>query len=439
VSFFDPYTPRYRLPARRAWQRKGPGPAPYGARDSTIFFFATLAIYYLTCPDATAYDQYAKLAEALLKGSLSLPQRPPHLEMAEWQGRAYFTNPPAPALLLVPLVWLAQIKPIADFLATFNNGWPFPVGHIQTGLSLLLGAANVAFARIALGRVPVSRRAANWGAVLFGFGSIHWYHATIGSVWYIAQILHATAMWLLLVEFFGRARPALLGLCLAVAFWCRLETAVAVPFLLIACPERWLHPMTDELIPRLKWRWLFAFAAPLVGVLVLNSAYNYARFGVFGNAAYEVLIAKGQGDPLFAQGHLHWSYWDRHIHVLFKAWPIFLEEFPWVAPSLGGTAIWITTPAWIWAFAAPWDRLTASMWLGITLFMGVLLMHGGTGMTQFGYRFALDFYPMLTVLTMRGMDRPRIRWWHLILLLLSVLVNAWAVMVLNILNIQRLW
>ena len=421
----------------RPWQGRGRGPTAAGGRDAVALFVAALAVYFATCPDATPYDQYARLAEAVLHGTLSLPVRPPHLEMAEYQGRAYFTNPPGPALLLVPLVWLAQLRPVAAWLATFNDGWPLPLGHVQTALSLLLGAANVACARVALGRIPLTRPAANWGAVLFGFGSIHWYHATIGSVWYLAQIVHAAAMWLLMVELLGRARPVLLGAALALAFWCRLETAVAVPFVLVACPERWLHPMTDELVPRPRWRWLVAFAAPLVLVLVLNSAYNWVRFGVLGNAAYEVLIAKGRGDPLFPMGHLHWSYWERHVHVLFKALPIFLEEFPWVVPSVGGTAIWITTPAFVYALRAPWDRLTGACWLGIALFMGVLLMHGGTGMTQFGYRFALDFYPLLVILTLRGMDRP-IRWWHAALIAVSVAVNAWGVFVLNILSIQRL-
>ncbi len=428
----------YRLgrgPGRRAWQTRGAGPVPAGARDALGFFVAALAVYVGTCPDATPYDQYARLAEAALQGSLSLPSRPPHLEMAEYAGRAYFTNPPTPAVLLLPIIWLMKLEPIATWLSGFNNGWPMQLGYGQTGLSLFLGALNVALARVALGRIPLSRKGANWGAVLFGFGSIAWYHATIGSVWYLAQVVHATAMWLLMVEFLGRTRPGLLGLWLAVAFWCRLETAVAVPFLLVACPERWIYPMTDEIVPRLRWRWLFAMAAPLVGVLILNSVYNYVRFGVFSNAAYAVLLSKG--DPLFAQGHLHWSYWSRHIHVLFKAYPIFLDEFPWAVPSVGGTAIWITTPAFIYAFRAPLDRLTAACWLGIALFMSVLLLHGGTGMTQFGYRFALDFYPLLTILTMRGMDRP-LRWWHLVPLVASVLVNVWGVATLNLLQIQRL-
>jgi hypothetical protein len=77
-------------------------------------------------------------------------------------------------------------------------------------------------------------------------------------------------------------------------------------------------------------------------------------------------------------------------------------------------------------------------WFGIALFVAQLFQFGGTGMTQLGYRFAMDFYPLLVVLTIRGMDRP-IRWWHEALIVLSIAVNAWCVWVLNILNIQRLF
>jgi hypothetical protein len=308
---------------------------------------------------------------------------------------------------------------------------------MQTWVSILFGALNVALARLALGRI-VSRRGANWGAVLFGFGSIHWYHATIGSVWYLAQIAHATFMWLCVLEWLGRQRPWLLGLWLALAFWCRMETIVAAPFVLVSTTDRWLQPRADELIPRLRWGWLLALGAPLVGILLVNAGYNFARFGTIENWGYRMLIEKPEVAPMYPYGLLSIHYWPGHIHVLFKAKPIFQDAFPWVLPSVGGTAIWVTTPAFIYAFRAPLDRITAACWVGIALFMGVLIQHCGTGMTQFGYRFALDFYPLLVLLTIRGMDRP-LRWWHATLIGVSVFINVWAVWVLNILRIEKLW
>jgi len=408
------------------------------ARDALLIFLAALIVYAMTSPGPTAYDQYALFADAILHGHLGLPSRPPHLEMAEFEGRAYFTNPPTPSLVLLPFLAVAEQEPLRSWFIKLNGGWNFPFGGFQTGLSIILGALNVALARIALGRAPISRRAANWGAILFGFGSIHWYHATIGSVWYVAQIVHATAMWLLLIEWLGKARPAVLGLWLAAAFWCRMETLVAAPFVLVTLTDRWLAPATDQLLPRLRWRWVLALAAPVVGVVLLNWGYNYARYGTIENWGYRMLIEKPEVAPMFPHGLFSYKYIPGHIHVLFKAKPIFMDSFPWVAPSVGGGAIWSTTPAFIYALRAPLDRLTAACWLGILLFLGVLVHHCGTGMTQLGYRFALDFYPLLVLLTIRGMDRP-MRWWHVVLVVASVIMNAWYVYVLNILGIQKLF
>jgi hypothetical protein len=398
-------------------------------------FLVALATYAATCPGSTGYDQYALLARALLHGSVSLPERPAALEMAEWQGRAYFTNPPTPALLLVPIIWIAEREPFQSWLLKWNGGFELPLGFLQVCLSLVLGAANVCLTRLALARIPVSRRAANWGAVLFGFGSIHWYHATIGSVWYIAEIAHCTAMWLVVLEWLGRARPVLLGLGLAAAFWCRMETVVAVPFVLVARPDRWLVMLPDRWLPRLRLGWLVAFAAPVAGVLALNAGYNWIRFGVFGNQAYELLLknAAGFGDSLFNFGN-----WRAHVFMLFRQPPVYQSTYPWVIPAISGLSIGYTTPAFVYALRAPLDRLTAACWIGILLFITVLFQFGGTGMSQLGYRFALDFYPLLTVLTMRGMDRP-VRWWHIALILFGVAANAWGVWVLTFLQVSRLF
>jgi hypothetical protein len=404
-------------------------------RDALLFFVVALAAYWISCPGPTGYDQYARLARVLIHGSLSLPQRPPHLEMAEWQGRAYFTNPPTPALLLAPIVWIAEREPLRSWLLKKNGGFDLPLGYFQTYLSLLVGAAAVAVCRLALARIPVTRRGANWGTVLFGFGSIYWYHATIGSVWYIAQTVHGLAMWLVVLEWLGRGRPVLLGLGLAAAFWCRMETVVAVPFVLVARPDCWLAQGSRWWRPRLRLGWLTAFALPIAAVLALNAGYNWVRFGVFGNQAYELLLpnAAGFGDKL-----LDPSRWYNHVYMLFKQPPIYSREYPWVIPAISGLSIWYTTPAFLYSLRAPLDRLTAACWIGILLFCSVLFQFGGTGMSQLGYRFAMDFYPLLTVLTIRGMDPP-IRPWHMALIVAGVVFNAWGIWVLTHLEIGRLF
>src|SRR6185312_10112226 len=110
------------LRAGRRWNPSRP-PEPHGRWDALLWFVAALAVYTLTCPGSTAYDQYARFADAMLHGTLSLPQRPPHLEMAEYQGRAYFSNPPTPALVLLPFLWIAEHDPLRAWLLRWNGGF----------------------------------------------------------------------------------------------------------------------------------------------------------------------------------------------------------------------------------------------------------------------------------------------------------------------------
>jgi hypothetical protein len=94
---------------------------------------------------------------------------------------------------------------------------------------------------------------------------------------------------------------------------------------------------------------------------------------------------------------------------------------PWT-----GLAIWVTTPAFIYALRAPWTAETLGAWLGILCVSLVIMSFGATGITQFGYRLATDFYPLLTLLTFRGMG-PRPGPVAKVLIGASVLVNAWGV------------
>ena len=142
--------------------------------------------------------------------------------------------------------------------------------------------------------------------------------------------------------------------------------------------------------------------------------------------------------PKIADSLFNLGNWHSHVYMLFRQPPIYQATYPWVIPAISGLSIGYTTPAFVYALRAPLDRLTAACWVGILLFVAVLFQFGGTGMSQLGYRFALDFYPLLTILTMRGMDRP-VRWWHVALILFGVAANAWGIWVLSFLEIGRLF
>ncbi|MCL4243779.1 MAG: hypothetical protein KJ002_01385, partial [Candidatus Dadabacteria bacterium] len=102
-----------------------------------------------------------------------------------------------------------------------------------------------------------------------------------------------------------------------------------------------------------------------------------------------------------------------------------------VVPSMTGLSVLITTPAFLLVpFAGLRNRLALASWAAIIPTALLIFIKSGTGWTQFGYRYALDFYPFLLILTFLGTGR-RLRWYHKALIILSVLVNLWGVLFIN--------
>jgi hypothetical protein len=81
----------------------------------------------------------------------------------------------------------------------------------------------------------------------------------------------------------------------------------------------------------------------------------------------------------------------------------------------------------VYALRAPASRETLAAWLGIAAPLLVVFTYGLPGVTQFGYRFAADIYPLLFLLTVRGM-RGRPSSLAKTLIIIGVIVNMWGVL-----------
>jgi hypothetical protein len=95
-----------------------------------------------------------------------------------------------------------------------------------------------------------------------------------------------------------------------------------------------------------------------------------------------------------------------------------------------GLAIWITTPAFLFALKAKTkDAVTWSSWAAIFAIAFVIFTRGVSGW-GWGYRYAVDFYPFLYVLAVRGMG-DRFRWYHKLLIIFGIAINLWGVVAMN--------
>jgi hypothetical protein len=331
-------------------------------------------------------DYFSRLAEAFLNGRYWITDAPPWLaeliplDAARW----IVPYPPMPAILALP------------FVAIF--GVEFPP---QTYSAFYAGLA-VGVVYLALGRLGVALRArARLGlSLVFAFGTVFWFVAVSGSAWYFA---HVSAVLLFSVSLLAALtrRPAwIAGLFLGLAALARLPVGLALP--LVAAAQVGLPGLRDlRTIDRgMVLRNAVLFAVGLGIPALAYAAFNELRWGTVLDQAY-VRIPHVLEDPIYAKhGILSAWYIPRNVFaILFRSWN-YVDDAPWLQPSWWGLGLFFTTPLLLWMFRARLrDPRVAWSVLAIALVCVPVLTHGNVGISQFGYRFSLDFQvPMFVIL-----------------------------------------
>lgn len=376
-------------------------------------FIATFVVYYLMQEGpATPYDNFVRLADAFLHGRLYLLSNVSHIELVPLDGRYYVVPPPLPAIIIMPVVAI------------------FGLSTNQTLISIVLGSVNVVLAYLVARELTGKRSIQFWATAMFGFGTIHWWVASSGGVWMFSHTVSLTFLFMAVLLTLRNAPPLASGLALGASYWTRLPTILSFPFFLIMYLDRWYRPAPGKsLFGRINLSPLIWLGLGTGIFVLLNAGYNYLRFGSPFDLSY-YLIPGILDEIWYQKGIFDITYMPRNLKVIFAGLPRFIDEFPYVTPSWHGMAIWITTPAFVYAFFAGRSRLMAACWASIALIAFVNFCHGTWGFMQFGYRFALDFYPFLFILTVKGIG-DEIKWHHITLILLGIAVNLWGILWIN--------
>lgn len=367
----------------------------------------TFAVYFFSSDLYNPYNQYERLADAMLHGRLDLRDAPEYLELARYEDGAYVINPPAPAVLLIPFVAL----------------WGFDTEEVI--ISMAVGAA-------AVGLFWVSSRQLGWDirlsaalAVLLALGTNFWWAAADGSMWMFAHVSAVFFMMAALAEATGAKRPWLVGLLVGAAGLSRLPTFLTFPFfayLLVHGDDRSLSQLVRD---RAVLFHLGVFFAALGLMGALDLLYNYERYGTFRDEGY--YHPHYRTEPHFAQGMNDVSYISRHLELIFLRLPALDATPPFLKPSIVGQGVFFTTPAFLYIFITGLNRLTIAAIFATLFTLVPIVTYGTTGISQFGYRYGIDVYPMLLVLTAAGMGyRMNAPKWGAVGL--SCLIGLWGVL-----------
>ena len=381
--------------------------------------------------------------------------------------------PPLPAILLMPFVAIWGLA--TDIRA----------------VSVVLGAANVGLAWWALGRLDVSRRVRLATTIFFGFGTVFWYAAQLGTTWFFAHVAAITFLLLALgvalgadpeaddevedapspaalgaslVEALRRPlalvdrRQFLAGLLFGIACTARLTVVFGAPFFMLvggggSWARRSFSAGLGAIIP--------------VGLLVL---YNLTTTGHLFHPGYEYQYQKEANGYQSLGYNPDWAiedarYLPQNLGIFLLSAPailpdqklgafgetddptcaepgarrgLFDEDCPIAIPRAIGTSIILSSPAFLlagWALVSRRSRLVAGAYLAVLAIAIVNLMHFSQGWVQFGYRFSNDFVVFALPLVALGMSRRGgvglLGFW---LIVAAVVMNLWGVIWGNVLG-----
>ena len=364
-----------------------------------------------TTPDVAYFNH---LADAFWQGRLYLAAPPATLDLTLYQGQWYVPFPPLPALLMMP--WVAMMG--VESLNTVLFCTLFGAFNVALIFLILTGLAHQQWTQL--------KTADNlWLTLLFGLGSVHWYMATNGSVWFVAQICTVTfvalAVWIAVV----RGSPWLVGLALALAVATRPTVLLTWPLLFgIAAMDTQNHPHPW----RHRARWSLQSVIPICLVIVALLLYNQARFDHPLDFGYlKANVADALRPDLLRYGQFHLHYVPKNLWALLLAGPQWDPALNFWRPDGEGMSLLLTTPALIYlARARQRSWLVIGGWLAIALLLIPLLCYYNTGWWQFGYRFSLDFMTPVMVLLALAV-RTRISASLRVLIGLGIFANLYGV------------
>jgi hypothetical protein len=302
----------------------------------------------------------------------------------------YMSFPPFPSLLMLPSALISG-RAGNDVIPTLL------IAALILPLTLLL------LRRLA--EAGLSQRSVRddlWLVAVLAFGSVLFFSAVQGKVWYTAHVVGVALALVYAWASIEAKRPVIAGLALGAAALTRTPMAFMFPLFAL---EAWRMAGGDR---RLLVRTLVKFAVPVAAFAIAGMIYNVVRFGSpteFGHTYLEVR----QAPQIEQWGLMSYHYLARNLTVAFTLLPELPGRAPWIQIGGHGLALWFTTPILLYVL---WPRdkpvLHRALWITIACVALPSLLYQNSGWVQFGYRFSLDYIVFLLMLIAMG-GRPLTR------------------------------
>jgi hypothetical protein len=370
------------FPAESRRRRLALGILVYVVCTGVFFAFARRDII----TEHTKANHFALLADSWLHGRLDLGHPPPaytqNNDFAEFNGKYFISFPPFPALILVPMLYIAKTP------ENLRDGqiWLWLAGVGPAILFLVLeklrrmGESD---------RTELQNLALSW---IFSFGTVYFFTVEQGTVWFAAHVVAVALMGTFLLFALGAERPILAGVALGCAFLTRPDVLLAG----LIYPLEALRVSRAGEEKKIEWaalvKKLLLFAIPIAISLAVTQWHNRARFGGgllhFGHEHLTV----GWRGRIDKWGLFSYHFLARNLGIVTSSLPFINKTTPRFQINTHGLALWVTTPLYLCLF---WPKKTSAVFralvIGTVPVVVMLLLYQNSGWLQFGYRFSNDY------------------------------------------------
>jgi len=341
------------------------------------------------------FQQFVSLADSFLHGKLFLlGNTTSYYDAAFYQGHYYWPLGPFPALILLPFVFISSALPWQSYL--------HPLLILATFVTVFLLGLNITKNRIS----------SFWASFGYIFSTAYIGLATNSTSWTFAQVVENLLIFLAILGIFRKWHPFVIGLFLAAAIATRIDMIFTLIFFLIIF---WLKE--GKIAEKIKN--IFYFLVPVFISLISLVFYNFVRFGSFFEQGYSFQkLVYPEFIANRAAGVWSLVHFPANLFYLFLSGPEPILKhgtqilvFPYLQPNLWGMSIFITSPMLLAIFAANYKNrsVLASALTAFAIFLFVMGYYG-IGFMQFGYRYALDFYPFLLIIFLFAVQKKFPNW-----------------------------
>ncbi|MEW5742303.1 MAG: hypothetical protein AB1938_25525 [Myxococcota bacterium] len=279
--------------------------------------------------------------------------------------RWYSSFPWFPAVVMLPFVLV--------------NGYQLN----DTSFGVIIGALALAlfYALLRLvSELESSRRTPGENAALaglLGFGTLFFYAAIRGEVWFSAEVMGVALTALYLRNAVGARRPELAGLFWSMAVLTRTPLFFTGIFIVLEVltptrgkrREEWAAFLKA---PKEKLRVLGRFALGAAPLGVLAAAYNQARFGSFTEFGHRFLYNNRVNVDIDTWGLFHPHYLTRNLDAAFLKLPLFNAQPLALSYDAWGMSLFLTLP--LLALAVVPAATPKRVWLALAAMAGALLV-----------------------------------------------------------------